>query len=121
TPLRISRRASFHARKRVDMVLAAPSARASRRAGGRLVGHNPAVVQPNASCASARERFLVRHKKERRSRAGMQGEEKIRNVLSGGRVEISRWLVGEKHAGPGRRRPGERHALLFAAGKLAWI
>ena len=47
--------------------------------------------------------------------------EQIDDLLAGGLVEIAGRLVRHEDGGIGRQRPGQRHALLLAAGQLRRI
>ena len=44
--------------------------------------------------------------------------EHLEDFLAGARIEVAGRLVGEEHPRPVDQRPGDGHALLFAAGKL---
>ena len=45
----------------------------------------------------------------------------LEDLAAGGPVEIAGRLVGDQQIGVGDDRPGDRHSLLLAAGKLARI
>ena len=52
---------------------------------------------------------------------GLLGEQKVGDLAACLGIEIAGRLVGDQQGGRGGERPGDRHALLFAAGKLAGI
>lgn len=52
---------------------------------------------------------------------GLLCEEKIGNLPAGFRVEIARWLVGDKHGRRGGQSPRDGDALLFSPGKLSGV
>ena len=47
--------------------------------------------------------------------------EQVEDLAGGGAVEVAGRLVGDEQVGVGDDRPGDRDALLLAAGELAGI
>jgi hypothetical protein len=64
---------------------------------------------------------VVGHQHQGHAAFGVFGEQQIDDLLAGGFVEIAGRLVRHQDRGVRRQRPGERHALLFAAGQLRGI
>jgi hypothetical protein len=58
----------------------------------------------------------VRDENKRRVPPSLLGENQVDNRSAGLRVEVARRLVSGEDQRVGRERPGERHALLLAAG-----
>jgi hypothetical protein len=60
-------------------------------------------------------------KNKRRSALAMAAEQKIDDLMSGGLIEVSGWLVGDYEPGIGSKGAGDRDALLLAARKFGRI
>ncbi|MNR26203.1 hypothetical protein D3C85_1433990 [compost metagenome] len=63
--------------------------------------------------------FIVSHQHQGRAALLVEFEQQIADALAGVAVEVAGRLIGKQHVGLGGKRPGNRHALLFAAGELA--
>ena len=61
---------------------------------------------------------IVRHQHQRGAGVAIQPEEHLDDRPAGLRIEIAGGLVGEENLRPVDEGPGERDALLLAAGKL---
>ena len=64
---------------------------------------------------------IVGDERERRAAPRGQLEHQVHDRPAGRLVEIAGRLVGDQQRGIGRKRAGERDALLLAAGKLGGI
>ena len=71
--------------------------------------------------AALRQRRVVRHQHQRGAALDVAGEQQIDHLPAGGLVKIAGRLVGHQDGRIGRQRPGERDALLLAAGQLRRI
>lgn len=58
----------------------------------------------------------MRDENERHATLALFGKEEVGDLSAGLGVEVTRRLVGDQELRRGRERPGDRHALLFAAG-----
>lgn len=63
--------------------------------------------------------FVVGHQHEGGAAFLVQFEQQVADALAGVAVEVAGGFVGEQHVRLGSEGPGNRHALLFAAGELA--
>ena len=71
--------------------------------------------------APRRQRRVVRDQHQRRAVLAMAAEQKLDDFRSGRFVEIAGRLVGDDDGGIGRKRAGERDALLLAAGQFGRV
>ena len=76
-----------------------------------------AVVDAKDSICQRDNIGAVRRHDERFARCSGQVEEQGQDMGSRFLVEIAGWLVGQEEQGVVGQRPGNGHALLFAAGE----
>src|SRR3954471_676415 len=88
----------------------------SRRLLPMVVDHD-AVAHVDDALRRARQLLVVRDDDDRRAVA-IHLREQLDHLRSGFRVELTRWVVGQKNPRPIRKSPGDRDALLLAAGEL---
>ena len=87
----------------------------------RAASFDPAGAQPHDAVAALRQRVVVRDQDQRGAALDVAGEQKLDDLLAGRFVEVAGRLVGDQDRGVGRKRAGERDALLLAAGELRRI
>ena len=66
--------------------------------------------------ATGRQLGVVGHEHQRHAVLAMAAKQKLDDLMSGGLVEIAGRLVGDDDGRTWRQRPGQRDALLLAAG-----
>ena len=71
--------------------------------------------------AARRQRRVVRDQHQRGAVLAMAAEQKLDDFRSGRFVEIAGRFVGDDDGGIGRKRAGERDALLLAAGQFGRV
>ncbi len=76
------------------------------------------VAQSDGTLGASRERGIVCDEHDGAASFAIEHLQEFDNALSRGAIEISGGLVGEENARLIDEGAGERHALLFAAGKL---
>ena len=81
--------------------------------------------RPLSRCRDAvgpgRGQGIVRDHDDRLLKLAIEQLEQLEDLAGGGAVEVAGRLVGHEQVGIGDDGPGDRHALLLAAGKLARI
>src|SRR5581483_2429968 len=88
------------------------------RRGLRLAGLKNAVLQSEDAVAALRQRQIVRRDQRRQLVLAVQPFQQSKHGPSILLVKISGGFIRQQHARPGDERPGDRHTLLFPAGKL---
>jgi hypothetical protein len=67
------------------------------------------------------QRLVVGHQHERALVLAVEREQELDDLRPGGGVEVAGGLVGQDEPRPQRQGPGDRHALLLAAGELGGV
>jgi len=80
-----------------------------------------AVVDAVDVLAALGQPQIMGDQHQRGAAAGVELEQQVADVLAGALVQRAGRLVGEQDARPGDEGTRQRHALLFAAGQLAWV
>ena len=80
--------------------------------------HEPACIQFHPPLQRRRQRFAVRHDDQNRVPLGLQFQQQFGDRPGRRAIEIAGRLVGQQQRRLADQRPGDRHPLPFAAGKL---
>src|SRR5215472_14063144 len=87
----------------------------------RRVRFDAAGPQPHHTAATGCQSRVMSDQDEGRAALAMVGKQQVDDPLPGRLVEVSGRLIGDQNRRLGGERPGQRHALLFAARKLGRI
>src|SRR6185312_9414694 len=98
------------------------SRRAKVQANASLcIGDDPPALQPHHPLTAFGQTVFMSDQEQGRAAFGIQAEHQLADRRAIDAVEIAGGLVGEQDLRPRRQRPGQGHALLFAAGQLRRI
>ena len=81
----------------------------------------PALVEVKRPAGALGGQRVVGDHHDRLLELAVELFEQVEDLAAGGAVEVAGRLVGHQQVGVGDDRPGDRHALLLAAGELARI
>ena len=117
--VRLSRQAMRHVHGCTSAARQRARERRRRFIGGIfLLGDDGSAAHLDHAARAGGERGIVRDQHQRGAGFAIQPEEHLDDRAARLRIEIAGGLIGEKDLRPMDESAGQRHALLFAAGKL---